>query len=378
MTLGKSSLALFLCFALSFVGFITLPVQAQTSTPALQRGYRTGYSDGYMAGYRDSIDNEAKSFVRHSEYEAANRAYSADYGLLEEYRDGYRQGFESGYETGFEKRSFESAIPAGLTKRGLAAVAQTAPPIAVQPPVVEEPATVAVEPIEEERIIEEPIAATPNVPEITPTTTPVEYGTATSAQAESNIRKVSYQTDPEEPMIIILKDTELIIELETPLNTEKNRIGDRFTATIVSPVEISGAKIEGRVDKIVTPGRLKRRPEMNLSFDRIIISERRWSNFNAMLTEVIPIRGDNVRLVDEEGTAIGKRDLKGDGVKVGASTGAGLGLGALVGGPVGAAVGAGLGAAFGAGVVVVERGKHIKLNENQQLRIKTVYETQIR
>jgi outer membrane lipoprotein SlyB len=52
--------------------------------------------------------------------------------------------------------------------------------------------------------------------------------------------------------------------------------------------------------------------------------------------------------------------------------------GAVIGGPVGAAVGAGVGAAFGVGAVVIERGKHIRLNRNQQLRIKTSYESQIR
>ncbi|MBA2378233.1 MAG: hypothetical protein H0V76_01505 [Blastocatellia bacterium] len=340
-----------------------------------------------MAGYRDSIDNEARSYAKHAEYDAANRAYTSEYGKLEDYRDGYRQGFEAGYDTGFEKRSFESAVPAGLAPRGLVTVArQSAATVQPEITATAEPSV----PVIEERFVEPVTSAIVEVPtaNVAPVTTstlesapvPVEYGTAATpiTQDSSNIRKVSYQVDPEEPMIIILKDTELIIELETPLNTDTNRVGDRFTATIVSPVEISGAKIEGRVDKIVEPGRLKRRPEMNLSFDRIVISERRWSNFNAMLTEVIPVRGDNVRMVDDEGTAIGKRDLKGDGIKVGASTGAGLGLGALFGGPVGAAVGAGVGAAFGAGVVVVERGKHIKLNQNQQLRIKTVYETQIR
>ena len=50
-------------------------------------------------------------------------------------------------------------------------------------------------------------------------------------------------------------------------------------------------------------------------------------------------------------------------------------IGAIAGGPVGAAVGAGVGAAFGVGAVVIERGKHIRLNKNQQLRIKTAYET---
>ena len=41
-------------------------------------------------------------------------------------------------------------------------------------------------------------------------------------------------------------------------------------------------------------------------------------------------------------------------------------------------VGAGVGAAFGVGAVVIERGKDIRLNVNQQLRVKSAYETQIR
>nr|MDQ3373757.1 hypothetical protein [Acidobacteriota bacterium] len=85
-----------------------------------------------------------------------------------------------------------------------------------------------------------------------------------------------------------------------------------------------------------------------------------------------------VKRVDPEGTVEGKSSVKGDSAKVGAATGTGIVIGAIAGGPVGAAVGAGVGAAFGVGAVVVERGKHIKLNKNQQLRIKTSYETQIR
>ncbi|MCE7962183.1 MAG: hypothetical protein DYH05_06745, partial [Acidobacteria bacterium ACB1] len=93
---------------------------------------------------------------------------------------------------------------------------------------------------------------------------------------------------------------------------------------------------------------------------------------------VLPVKGDNIKTVDNEGTAIGKSSLKSDGIKVGASTGAGLVTGAIIAGPVGAGVGAAVGAAFGVGAVVIERGKQIKLNENQQIRIKTSYETQIR
>ena len=179
-------------------------------------------------------------------------------------------------------------------------------------------------------------------------------------------------------VIIIPRDTELILELQEPLDTQKNKEGDKFTAKVIAPQEIVGAIIEGRVDKIQKPGRIKKRSAMLLSFDKIIISESRWSNFDAIMTEVLPVKGDNVKRVDGEGTAVGKSTFKPDVVKVGAATGAGAGIGAIAGGPVGAAVGAGVGAAFGVGAVIIERGKNINLRSNQQLRVKTSYETQIR
>src|SRR5690606_24725533 len=124
---------------------------------------------------------------------------------------------------------------------------------------------------------------------------------------------------------------ELIIELDGELSTETSKVGDKFTARIVSPTEIAGAVVEGRVEKIEKPGRIKKRSELQLSFDRIILSERRWSNFNAILTEVLPIKGDNVKLVDDEGTAVGKSRVKSDSAKIGGSAGTGLIIGAIAG-----------------------------------------------
>nr|MBA2735373.1 hypothetical protein [Pyrinomonadaceae bacterium] len=320
---------------------------------------RTGYSDGYMSGYRDVIENSAKNYSRHGEYTKADRAYNKDYGVLEEYRDGYQQGFESGYDTGFEKRSFDATLPIELKIRGVRTLS-----------IVEKPAVEEKIPAEIKPEITENVAASTNsnlLPENS-IQTPV---------VQNQVEKISYRND-DEAVIIIPTDTELILELIDHLSTEQNREGDKFKARIISPAEISGAVVEGRISKIRRPVRLKRRSEMHLSFDRIVVNEKRWSNFNAILTEVLPVRGDNVKLVDTEGTAVGKRNIKEDSVKVGAATGTGIVIGAIAGGPVGAAVGAGVGAAFGVGAVVIERGKNINLNRNQQLRIKTSYETQIR
>ncbi len=339
---------------LTFSGIVMPTVSAQTQSQdtafALQRGYRTGYSDGYMAGYRDTIDSVSRNYTRHAEYSKADRAYNKEYGTIDDYKDGYKQGFESGYDTGFERRSFEASLPKNLDRRGGGVMVGDRHVAGNTPP---QASTQTQESIRIE-----------NDPKNTTETQPANYN-------------ASYQGNPN-AIVVIPRETELIIELQEDLNTEQSREGEKFTARIVAPSEIAGAMVEGRVSKILKPGRIKRRSEMLLSFDRIILSDNRWSNFSAQLTEVMAVKGDNIKRVDNEGTAIGQSSIKSDLVKIGATTGTGALIGGVVGGPVGLAVGASVGAAFGVGAVVIERGKHVRLNRNQQIRIKTAYETQIR
>jgi hypothetical protein len=375
MKLSKSFLFVVLSFSLfsvSFLSFTPQSVFAQDTKIALQRGYRTGYSDGYMSGYRDSIENAAKSFDKHSEYTKADRAYMQNYGSLEDYRDGYQQGFETGYNTGFEKRSFDAALPINLNKRGVVAVAAT--PVETATPLETAPTEIIAEPKTPETTVAETVAS----PETAVPTEEVSENTpADSTSAQPPIVNASYSANNENA-ITIPTDTELIVEMIGDINTEKSAVGDKFQARVVSPSELSGAIIEGRISKIQKPGRIKRRAEVSLSFDRIVLTEKRWSNFNAILTEVLPQKGDNIKRVDTEGTIEGRSSVKSDITKISASTGTGLVVGAIAGGPVGAAVGTGVGAAFGVGAVVVDRGKHVRINKNQQIRIRSVYETQIR
>ena len=382
MKFNKSFLIFALSFSLvstSFLSYATPTIYAQQdSRIALQRGYRTGYSDGYMSGYRDAIDNASKNYGRHGEYAKADRAFSKDYGSVEDYRDGYQQGFEGGYDTGFEKRSFDATIPANLDKRGAIAVKTTIAETPTTKTTVEEKPT--------ETVIETVVTTKTEEP-LTNTTTTVEQSpvvTTTTSDSTDTPPVMTTRTETVNPtfsgetIISIPTDTELIVELLEDIDTERNKEGDRFQARIISPTELNGAIIEGRISKIQRPGRIKRRAEMLLSFDRVVLSQNRWSNFSAIVTEVLPRKGDNVKRVDTEGTVEGKSSVKSDSIKVGAATGTGLVIGAIAGGPVGAAVGAGVGAAFGVGAVVVERGKHIRLDKAQQLRIRSSYETQIR
>lgn len=383
MKLARSFVAFALCLTLVSISSFSLAVTeaaAQDSKVALQRGYRTGYSDGYMSGYRDVIENAAKSYKRHPEYTSADRAYNQDYGKLEDYRDGYKQGFEKGYEAGYGKQKFESAIPESLAYRGAVNVEPVVDtPAVLDVPVSDVPAddiADAVIPDDEPIIDDEPLPAA-DQPQDDPYTDPAPAAdSATPKMTKASLPNNTAYTGDE--IIIIPAETELVVELLEEMDTKVLREGDSFKARVVSPSEIGGAIIEGRVAKNRKPGRLKRRAELVLSFDRIVLSKNRWANFNAFIIEVLPLKGDNVKRVDNEGTVEGQRPYKDDSIKLGAATGSGLIIGAIVGGPVGAAVGAGVGAAFGVGAVVVERGKYIQLAEQQQLRIKTAYETQIR
>ena len=394
-------------FVLPHILSISASAQAQDPKVAVQHGFRAGYSDGYMAGYRDTIDSLSKDLSRHADYIKADRAYSKEYGGLQDYRDGYQQGFESGYDTGFERRSFESTLPADLKRRGgVETATQTKPdPPAesqtavgtdkqVNPAAENTVAQTTTEPAGELKpVTDEPVKAEPPpavVPEtaepgkaepppaIKPATEeiPAKPEPAPAVNDDANVASSSQATN--DAVIVIPRDTELILELQSDLNTQQTREGERFTAKVASPAEIAGATIEGRVTKVRQPGRISRRSELLLSFDRIVLSDNRWSNFSGILVDVMPVKGDNVSKVDTEGTAIGQSTFKQDAIKVGGATGAGLVIGAVTGGPVGAAVGAGVGAAFGVGAVVIDRGKHVRLNRNQQLRVKAAYETRIR
>jgi hypothetical protein len=352
---------------------LSTPVVSQTNeVGALQRGYRTGYSDGYMSGYRDSIDGQMQNLLRHAEYVKAERAYNREYGPIEEYRDGYKQGFESGYLTGYERRSFEGTLPVGLKARGdITGTGTQSQPVYANTSSVESnpPAVPDVSTKTNSDAVTEP--------KIDPK--PDGGGASETATAGTQIQTVaSAAQSASGPVIIIPTETELILELQDDLSTESSQEGQKFTARVISPSEIADAVIEGRISRLQKPGKVKRQSEMLLSFDRIVLADNRWSNFNGALIEVMAVKGDNVKRVDTEGTAIGQSSMKSDVAKVGGATGAGLVVGAVVGGPVGAAVGAGMGAAFGVGAIIIERGKHIRLNRNQQVRIKTGYETRIR
>ncbi len=324
----KRTLLALLVFALAAVPALA----AAQSVGALERGYRTGYSDGYQAGYRDNAANAGRDYRDEDEYRRADRAYASSYGALEDYRDGYQQGFEVGYDAGYDRRGFDSTIPANISRRGVV----------------------------------DPQAPAPSTTDTDdPTLSSSSSTTSGPMNGPVNTSNISF----------IPAGTELRVELLTNLSTDATQQGDRFEARVVGPPEYQGAMLEGHVTRVKRAGKVKGNSELQLAFDKIS-SNGRWTEFRAQVVEIEDNgTSEGVGEVDEEGGVRGKDKTKDDVAKVGASAGVGAIIGAIFGGGKGAAIGAAIGGAVGTGGVLTSRGKDIRLDHGQYLRIRTANET---
>lgn len=311
--------------SVSLISLAAATSHAQTQSTALERGYRTGYSDGYNAGYRDVADHAPRNYQNKDEYKAADRTYNQAWGTLEDYKDGYQQGFEAGYATGYDRGNFNSSIPSGLSRRGTVDSTQD------------------------------------NIPDNTQSTT-----------------NTSSSTPVNNGPLFIPRDTVLVVELESSISTDVSQQGDPFQARVTSPNEFAGAIVEGRITRLKRAGKVKGSSQLQLSFDSIRTADGRTSPFNASVIEIVDMgnRGES-GTVDSEGGVRGRDNTKDDVTKVGASAGVGAIIGAIFGGGHGAAIGAAIGGSMGTAGVLTSRGKELRLERGQQLKIRTGNETRI-
>lgn len=330
----KIPLIVLLNFALTCVGVASAGAHssgAQTQSTALERGYRTGYSDGYNSGYRDVGDHTARNYQSKDEYQRADRSFNEVWGPIEDYRDGYQQGFETGYAAGYDRHPFDSSIPSGFRRRGTSAT-QTNPDASS---------------------------------DANNSGSPDNSATGSSSSTMSGSWSIP-------------GNTVLSLELLTPLSTDATQRGDRFQARVVEPAQYAGALVEGRVSQVKRAGKVKGVAELQLTFDKIRSQDNRTAELHAVLVEVVPMGSrDEGPEVDREGGVKGRSTTKDDVSKVGAATGVGAIIGAIAGGGKGAAIGAVIGGAAGTGAVVSTRGRDVRLEQGQLLRIRTSNDTSV-
>lgn len=306
-----------------------VPVGAapQGQSTALERGYRTGYSDGYTAGFKDVTVKAPRDFQTKEDYQRADRSFNEAWGTIDDYRDGYQQGFEAGYSAGYEQQQFNSSLPAGFRRRGGTATVDV------------------------------------NI------NNPAAPADTTSSNNDEDLKVTPIGG------VAIPRNTILALELITPVSTDASQRGDRIQARVVEPAQYAGYIVDGHIAQVRRPGKVKGVAQLQLAFDQIRSPDNRTAELHAELIEISPMGGDNEPQVDSEGGVKGRDSTKDDAAKVGAASGVGAIIGAIAGGGKGAAIGAIIGGGAGTAGVMNQRGKDIRLDRGQHLKIRTSTDT---
>jgi hypothetical protein len=169
--------------------------------------------------------------------------------------------------------------------------------------------------------------------------------------------------------LIIPTGTRLVATLDAALSTRTTRDRDRFSMTVSSPSQYSGAVIEGFVSNVNASGRVSGRADMALNFQTIGQRNGRTSEFAGVIESMRTPDGETVR-VDNEGK-VEPTDSQTEKTVQRGTVGAALGaiIGAIAGGGKGAAVGAVIGAGGGAGTVIAAGRDQLDLKQGTEVTI---------
>jgi hypothetical protein len=178
--------------------------------------------------------------------------------------------------------------------------------------------------------------------------------------------------------LVVPIGTRLVATLDENLSTNTTRDRDRFSMTVNSPAQYSGAIIEGFVSNVNASGRVSGRAEMALNFQTIGQRNGRSSQFSGAIESMRTPGGETVR-VDNEGK-VEPTDSQTEKTVQRGTIGAALGaiIGAIASGGKGAAVGAVIGAGGGAGTVIAQGRDQLDLQRGTEVTITSGAATQER
>jgi hypothetical protein len=165
------------------------------------------------------------------------------------------------------------------------------------------------------------------------------------------------------------------LRMNQTISSETSRTGDKFTATVITPVYASGvevvpagATVEGRVTSVVQSRSRGREGQLAIAFDTLILPDGTKKQ----------LRGDIADLQDEKGGEVdGENGVSGrssDDRNVKYVGGGGIGgaiLGAAIGGGKGAAIGGAIGAGAGVAGVMLQKGNKAAIKGGSEIGMVT-------
>ena len=150
--------------------------------------------------------------------------------------------------------------------------------------------------------------------------------------------------------------TQIVVRLIDPVNSETDRLGQTYRASIDDPVVVNGQTVIPRgVDAVASlidaqkSGKIQGRTALTLDLRSVTINGR---TVNVTTTGV-----------SQESSSRGERSAK----VIGGTAALGAIIGAIAGGGKGAAIGAGSGAAVGTGAEVMTSGQKVKIPAETRL-----------
>jgi hypothetical protein len=169
-------------------------------------------------------------------------------------------------------------------------------------------------------------------------------------------------------VFVVPNNTPITATLDNAISTKASQDGDKFTMTVISPSQYSGAIIEGRVASAKGSGRVTGAANISLEFDTIRLRNGQTYRFAGFVQEVKMLNGDKVSVNNEGTVKDGSQTTK---TITRAGIGAALGaiIGAIANGGQGAAIGAAIGAGAGAGTVVLQGRDNIDLQPGTEFTL---------
>lgn len=156
--------------------------------------------------------------------------------------------------------------------------------------------------------------------------------------------------------ITVPQGTALALRLQTALSTKTAHVGDRFHATVTTPVSVNGrlaipvgAEVLGHVMLSGQPGKASGRGQLQLSYDRLRFA------------------GHSYALGSRSHVYLSKSGTTKDVAMIGGGAVAGGVVGGILGGAGGAAKGAVVGGAAGTGASLLTRGPQLQLESGMAL-----------
>lgn len=173
---------------------------------------------------------------------------------------------------------------------------------------------------------------------------------------------------PEWREVTVPAGTLLPIRLEESVSSDRSRVEEAVSATLVRDVVVhgvtavpAGSLVSGTVTEARRSGRVKGVAQLAIRFDT-----------------VKPAEGDNLRVRTSTVSRRAPTTRRKDALKIGVPAAGGAIVGGLLGGKKGALVGGGVGGGAGTAVVLSTRGKEVRLPRGTRLSIRLLEPVTVR